>query len=190
MVVERMDRQWCLFVDRDGVINRRIVDGYVREWGDFEWLPGAKRALGILRAWAPQLVVVTNQQGVGKGLMASADVAMIHDQMRSELAESGVSIDGFQVCPHLAASECRCRKPRPGLILDWLHAHSGSQPALSVMCGDSRSDLELADNVAAVTGGCAGIQIGEPTGVSAYASYDTLWDFAAAVEHAIQEQVS
>ncbi len=190
LVVERVGREWCLFLDRDGVLNRQIVGDYVRTWGDFEWLPRASLALKMLAEWAPHVVVVTNQQGIGKGLMSAEDVAAIHQRLRAELAADGVLIDAFQVCPHLTSAECGCRKPRAGLVLDWLRQHPDSEPCLSIMVGDSQSDLELAHNVAEASGGCAGIQIGSGTGRGAVvdASFDSLWDFAVAVGRAIGEE--
>ena len=101
IVAERAGREWCLFLDRDGVINRQIVGDYVRNWQEFEWLPQAPLALGKLREWAPHLVVVTNQQGIGKGLMSADDVAAIHQHVQAELASDDLVIDAFQVCPHL-----------------------------------------------------------------------------------------
>lgn len=186
IVAERLGQKWCLFLDRDGVLNRQIVGDYVRSWRDFEWLPDVPRALKLLREWAPHLVVVTNQQGVGKGLMGSDDLTAIHDRLQADLAEEAVVIDAFQVCPHLEAADCACRKPRPGLVLDWLANHPGCQSSLSIMVGDSQSDIGLARNVATVTGGCASIQVGEhtKTGEVADASFHSLWDFAVAVAHA------
>lgn len=162
MVAERAGHQWCLFLDRDGVINRQVVGDYVRNWRQFEWLPGAARALKKLRAWAPYIVVVTNQQGVGAGLMSAVDVMVIHRHLQMQLASDGVLIDGFQVCPHHRSQRCGCRKPRPGLVLDWLRRHPDSEPLLSIVVGDSLSDLELAHNVAAAAGACASVQIGAP----------------------------
>jgi histidinol-phosphate phosphatase family protein len=192
MVAERAGREWCLFLDRDGVINRQVVGDYVRSWRHFEWLPRAPLALKKLRAWAPYLVVVTNQQGICKGLMSADDVAAIHQHLQAELAEEGVTIDAFQVCPHLASAECACRKPRPGLVLDWLGQHPDCDPSLSIVAGDSQSDLELADNVAAAVGGCGSIAIGVRGGVGVVAdgSFDSLWDFAVAVGRARGEQNS
>lgn len=194
LVSNRVGRRWCLFVDRDGVLNRRIVDDYVRNWEAFEWLPGAKDALKTLRAWAPYLVVVTNQQGVGKRLMTAEDVTTIHERMQRDLAACNVTIDAFRVCPHLAGSGCSCRKPQPGMVLDWLDQHRDCEPSLSVMVGDSRSDIEMAGNVAEVTGGCAAIEIRESgqghTSPGTVASFGSLWDFAAAVEHAMEEHIS
>ena len=182
LVAQRVGRRWCLFLDRDGVINQRVVGDYVRSWQQFEWLPKAPEALKELRVWAPRIVIVTNQQGVGKGLMSAQDVLTIHERLQSELASDGAELDGFQVCPHLASGVCDCRKPRPGLILDWLSQHPGCDASLSIMVGDSSSDLELARNVGQITGGCGSIQIGRVDhGGIADASFNSLWDLAAAV---------
>ena len=182
LVGRRAGREWCLFVDRDGVINRQIIGDYVRNWTQFEWLPSSEHALNELRAWAPHLVVVTNQQGVGKGLMTEDEVVTIHQNLLREVASSGAAIDCFLVCPHLETARCACRKPNPGLVLGWLEANPEVDPSLSVMVGDSASDFEMARNVAAVTGGCASIRIGHtspPGGVDA--TFDSLWDFANTV---------
>ena len=184
LVAARKGRNWCLFLDRDGVINRQIIGDYVRCWQQFEWLPGAAPALRKLRAWAPHLVVVTNQQGIGKGLMSADDVAEIHQNLQSHIADGGSEIDSFKVCPHLESSGCRCRKPQPGLVLDWLRQHPEVNPSLSIVVGDSLVDIQLAEMVATATGGCASVQIGGARLKStADASFDSLWDFAAALEH-------
>ena len=188
IVAERLGCQWCLFLDRDGVINRRVVGDYVRNWQQFEWLPGAFPALKLLRGWAPRLVVVTNQQCIGKGLVEAGEVAVIHDTIQRELAVVGVKVDEIQVCPHLESARCSCRKPKPGLALDWLEEHPDIDPSLSIMIGDSGSDLQLAGNLAAVVGGCASIQIGgADLREVPDASFDCLWEFAIAVEHARSE---
>lgn len=185
IVAERTGREWCLFLDRDGVINRQIGGDYVRNWTQFEWLPEAVQALRVLRDWAPHIVIVTNQQGVGKGLMGGDDVEAIHQHIQQDLAVTGVVIDDFQVCPHLQSLECACRKPRPGLVLEWLERHPGCEGALSVMVGDSPGDLGLARNVSAVTGGCASIRIGgDELNGTGDAAFGSLWEFARAIGHA------
>jgi histidinol-phosphate phosphatase family protein len=179
-VDEREGRDWCLFLDRDGVINRRVVGDYVREWRQFEWLPGALAALKVLRRWAPHVVVVTNQQGIGKGLMTERDVAAIHQRI-----QDAVPLDAFQVCPHLESAACDCRKPRPGLVRQWLNDNPECDSSLSIVVGDSASDLELARNVAAtavhVTGGA--------DGGDAHLCLSSLWEFAAAVSAARGESL-
>lgn len=189
IVRDRIGRQWCLFIDRDGVINRQIVGDYVRSWADFEWLPGAASAISTLLEWAPYVVVATNQQGISKGLMAAEEVAAIHRRIRAETRRNGLEINAFQVCPHLEDTRCCCRKPSPGLLLDWLGRHPEVDPALSMMIGDSRGDLELAQNVAAMTGGCIGVHIGETrvpdSGIDV--SFNSLHEFTLAVILAQEE---
>lgn len=187
-VTARAGRDWCLFLDRDGVINRQIIGDYVRNWEQFEWLAGAIEAVRSLREWAPHLVVVTNQQGVAKGLMSDADLAEIHRHMQMDMALGDKVIESFQVCPHLDSAECGCRKPRPGLVLDWLGAHPGVDGSLSIVVGDSPSDMELARRVATTTGGCVSVQIGNSSlDLDADASFESLWNFAAAVEKCRRE---
>jgi histidinol phosphatase-like enzyme len=83
---------------------------------------------------------------------------------------------------------CSCRKPKPGLALDWLEQHPDNDPSLSIMVGDSGSDLQLARNLAAAVGGCASVQIGGANlSEVPDASFDSLWEFAVAVEHARRE---
>lgn len=186
LVAEREGSQWCLFLDRDGVVNRQIIGDYVREWRDFEWLPQACPALESLRLWAPHIVVVTNQQGIGKGLMRVDEVENIHRHFLTELAQRGVHIDAIQVCPHLIAADCECRKPKPGLVLDWLKRHPTVNPSRSVVVGDSECDIQLATQIAAQTGGCASIQIGSKIthNITADISFGSLWEFATAVTFA------
>jgi len=74
------DKQRCLFLDRDGVINKHPTNHYVMTWDEFEFLPGVIPALQALRPFFHRIVVVTNQQGVGKGLMEQAELEHIHDQ--------------------------------------------------------------------------------------------------------------
>jgi D-glycero-D-manno-heptose 1,7-bisphosphate phosphatase len=174
IVRERVAKNWCLFLDRDGVINTRIIDGYVRNWAEFEFVPGVLDAIRTLARWAPHIVVVTNQQGVGKGIMSAADLSDIHDRMRRAVADAGGRIDAVQHCPHLAGDGCDCRKPKPGMAEEYLTAHPEIEPSLSIMIGDTDSDIEMGRRLAAVTGGCV-----DPR---ADATYPSLADFAAAIE--------
>ncbi|MFT4262325.1 MAG: HAD-IIIA family hydrolase [Nocardioides sp.] len=173
----RTGADWVLFLDRDGVVNRRVVDGYVLDWSGFELLPGVVEAIGILAAWAPHVVLVTNQQGVGKGLMSRESLDDVHARLR---ALTGEAIEDVLVCPHLASDGCECRKPGTLLARTWLAAHPEVDPALSVMVGDSASDMEMAARLAEVTGGCLRIGIGEVEG--AEIGYPSLADLAADVD--------
>lgn len=176
LVRQRAGSTWCLFVDRDGVINRRVEGDYVRDRASFELLPGAVEALVALSRWAPNVVVVTNQQGVGKGLYSHEDLDDVHRHLIDTVTAAGGRIDGILVCPHLAVARCPCRKPRPGLARDWLRARPGVRAELSVMVGDSSSDLEMAGALARATGGCAALHI---HGVSPRADVDPSLSFAS-----------
>lgn len=161
-----------------------MVGDYVRTCREFELLPRVPLALKKLREWAPHLVIVTNQQGIGKGLMGAEHVDTIHQHLGTMLTAYGVVIDGFQVCPHLGAEGCICRKPNPRLVLDWLAQNPEIDPGLGIIVGDSPSDLSLALRVAENTGGCAGLQIGAAVSALLDASFDSLWDLAVSVGRA------
>jgi D-glycero-D-manno-heptose 1,7-bisphosphate phosphatase len=181
LVRERADAEWCLFVDRDGVINRRVVGGYVRSWSEFSFVPGAVEALVRLALWAPHVVVVTNQQGVGKGVMSDADLDEVHARMLEVLAVAGATVDAVLVCPHLASAGCACRKPSPGLARAWLAEHRACDGALSVMLGDSDSDMVMARRLGDETGGCVAIGIGGANGAdTSYRSLTELGDHVTA----------
>ena len=180
---------WCLFLDRDGVINQRKAGGYVRSWAEFEFLPGSLSALAILSSRAPRVVVVTNQQGIGKGLVSRAEVERIHHRMIEYAARAGAKIDAVLVCPHLELEACECRKPNPGLAYRWLRAHPEVDGAHSVMVGDSTSDILMARALAQSTGGCQAIAIGDsvPNGI-ADARFGSLIEFATAMSTLDEEQ--
>ena len=139
-----IDRSWTLFLDRDGVINQKLPNDYVKRWDEFTFLPGVLEALSAFNSHFGRIVIVTNQQGIGKGLMTTADLETIHARMLSEVEQAGGRIDRFYHCPHLVAENARCRKPDIGMAeqakedfpqIDWTR---------SVLIGDSESDMEMA----------------------------------------------
>jgi D-glycero-D-manno-heptose 1,7-bisphosphate phosphatase len=141
-----------VILDRDGVLNREAGEGgYVREPAEFHWLPGALEGLAILRRAGLRLTVATNQAGIGRGLMSLAQLAAVHERMRSQAAAHGAELDEVLFCPHAPEEGCLCRKPAPGLIQAAI-AHSGIAAGESIVIGDDRRDLEAASRagVAAV----------------------------------------
>jgi D-glycero-D-manno-heptose 1,7-bisphosphate phosphatase len=130
-----------VFVDRDGVINRRLPGDYVRSWGQFRFLPGARAGLRLLREAGHLLVVITNQRGIGRGLMTEADLAEVHRRMQLALVRAGAGVDAIFHCPHDLGADCGCRKPRPGMLSQAL-ARFSIDTARSWVVGDSLSDLE------------------------------------------------
>ncbi len=132
----------AVFLDRDGVINERLPDGrYVTRWDEFAFLEGVPDALRLLRQAGYLLVVVTNQRGIGRGLMTEGDLEEIHRRMREVLAGEDVILDAVFHCPHDLDARCRCRKPAPGMIEEAM-ARLGIDAASSLVVGDSESDLE------------------------------------------------
>lgn len=190
LVDERAGRSWTLFLDRDGVVNARIMGGYVRAWGEFHFEPGVLEALAVLARWAPRIVLVTNQQGIGKGLMTEADLAELHDRMRHDIAEAGGRLDGIRYCPHLDADGCPCRKPRPGMAQDDLTEHPEMDGALSVMVGDTPGDVEMGRRLAASNGGGATVRIAPEADPAADLTYPSLAAFAAALAPLVGESAT
>ncbi len=132
-----------LFLDRDGVINRRLPGDYVRQWEAFAFLPGVLPALRALAGQYRRIFIITNQQGIGKGLMTEADLFSVHQAMLGAIESAGGRIDGIYYCPHLASDRCRCRKPATGMAERARHDFPEVDFARSVMVGDSWSDLQL-----------------------------------------------
>ena len=131
----------AVFLDRDGVINRRAPEGeYITDPDDFELLPGVAAALKSLTDAGAVLFVATNQRGVARGLLSEQTLAEIHGRMAVDLACSGVRLEGVYACPH-EEGECDCRKPGIGLMLHAQAEHPWIDFARSHVVGDSMRDL-------------------------------------------------
>jgi D-glycero-D-manno-heptose 1,7-bisphosphate phosphatase len=135
-------KQRALFLDRDGVINENRPD-YVRRWADLQLLPGALTALQRLAQTEWAIVVVTNQSGVGRGLIPPARAEAINERLRDSVAVAGGRIDAVFMCPHAPWSGCDCRKPAPGLLLR-AAAEMDLDLHRSVLIGDALSDIAAA----------------------------------------------
>jgi histidinol-phosphate phosphatase family protein len=152
-----VDSTWTIMVDRDGVVNRRIVGSYVRSVAEFEILPGAVQALVDLSAAAGRVVLVTNQAGLGKRLMTVSDLDLIHRSLLDAVARRGGHIDGVFYCPHLREDNCPCRKPGTGLADQAVRTFPEISLSRTVVIGDSSSDMEFADRL-----GVPSVFIGSP----------------------------
>ncbi len=132
------------FLDRDGVINEAPkAQHYIQTWEQFRFATGALDMLKALTDHGYRLVVITNQQGVAKGLVQPQALSAIHRNLCAAVAECGAVIDGVFFCPHLEAHDCACRKPKPGLIQQALVALDYPvDMARSWMIGDSGRDIE------------------------------------------------
>ena len=131
------------FLDRDGVINQYLPGEYVRTPDELVILPGVMDAIKALNNAGWHVAMVTNQQGIGKGLMTPSDLDAIHAKLFAELDAIDARIDAVRVCPHLAAAAWSCRKPKPGMILD-IAAKLGADVRNAVFFGDTDSDSAAA----------------------------------------------
>ncbi|MEI6883975.1 MAG: HAD family hydrolase [Bacteroidota bacterium] len=143
----KIDTNWSLFLDRDGVVNRRIVDDYVRRWEQFEFLPSTLAALKELSSVFGRIIVVSNQQGVGKGLMSEKDVENLHLRMMAEVKDRGGRIDEVLFCGALERSGSFNRKPNIGMALQARKRFPEIRFRQSVMVGDSLSDMVFGKRV-------------------------------------------
>ncbi len=139
----------AVFFDRDGVVNVSPGEGYVLRAEDFVLSPGIVESLRLCRERGYALVLVTSQQGVGKGLMTQADLDGIHDKMQSALAREGAAFDLILACTHLKGT-CTCRKPSPEMI-ERAARELGLDPARSWLVGDHDRDIQMALNAGVPT---------------------------------------
>ena len=128
-----------IFLDRDGTLIHDM--GYPRDAQQVQLLPGAVAALARLRDEGWLLVLISNQSGIGRGLVTAEEAEQVHSQVIASLAAQGIELTGAYYCPHAPEEKCQCRKPAPGMLRQAakeLHIDLGS----SFMIGDKPSDIE------------------------------------------------
>ncbi len=135
--------RWTLFLDRDGVLNERPMNDYVKGLSDFVWKEGALQGLAGLSQIFGTIVVVTNQQGIGKGLMTADDLELIHNKMLQEAKEAGARIEKVYYCGELARTRSFYRKPSVGMGLLARKDFPQICFSQSVMVGDTISDMQF-----------------------------------------------
>lgn len=134
-----------LLLDRGGVINRLCPNDYVKCWNEFEFLSGIFEALAQWSKHFKHIFIVTNQRGVGKGVMTEQALLDIHVRMCEEIAKHGGRIDKIYYCTALTEADNR-RKPGNGMFLDILYDYLDVKADNCLMIGDSESDMEFAKN--------------------------------------------
>jgi histidinol-phosphate phosphatase family protein len=138
-----VDDNWTLFLDRDGTINTKLEDDYVKKWSEFEFIPGALESLSKFAKRFARIVIVTNQQGIGKELMTHEDLTDIHKKMMEVIEFYDGRIDQIYYCPFLAIHEPTCRKPMPGMAIQAQKDFPDIDFSKSIMVGDAISDVEF-----------------------------------------------
>lgn len=135
--------EWTLFLDRDGTINRRIVGDYVKTWDDFALLEGVTEALRHFSECFRHIIIVTNQMGIGKGLMTHERLEEIHQKMLALFQRNQIFIDQIYYCPELAIYDPPCRKPNPGMAVQAQNDFPDIDFSKSLMVGDGLSDMHF-----------------------------------------------
>lgn len=137
-----------ILLDRDGTIN--VDTHYLSDPDDLRLETGALEGLQRLRDLGFRFAVLTNQSGIARGYFTAERLGEIHDRLTALLAEHGIAVDGYFICPHGPDEDCTCRKPLPGLGQQAQQA-LGFDPAQAWMIGDKAADIGLGQAIGART---------------------------------------
>lgn len=143
--LKNIDKEWTLFLDRDGVINYEKKDDYIRNWQEFRFYEGAKEALKTFAEKFGIIIVVSNQRGISKGLMTEDDLANIHQNMQREIESSGGRIDGIYYCTAIDSKD-PYRKPNPGMAFSAKQDFPEIDLSKSIIAGNKPSDMLFGKN--------------------------------------------
>jgi D-glycero-D-manno-heptose 1,7-bisphosphate phosphatase len=154
-IFENIDLTDCntLFLDRDGIINQLKPDDYVKTWDEFKFIPGILEALSRWSNQCKYIFIVTNQRGVGKGLMKEESLIEIHEKMLNIINMHNGRIDKIYYCVDVEETSYN-RKPNIGMAMQAINDFPDINLSASVMIGDSESDMLFAKRL-----GVKGIQI-------------------------------
>jgi D-glycero-alpha-D-manno-heptose 1-phosphate guanylyltransferase len=139
------DHSWTIFLDRDGVINHDKDNDYIRHVGEFVLYENTLNALRTLSQLFHRVIIVTNQKGVGRGLMTLEDLNGIHDFLLQEVSKSGGRIDKIYFCSDID-NDSPNRKPNPGMAFQARAAFPDIDLAKSMVAGNRLSDMEFGRN--------------------------------------------
>ena len=131
-----------LFLDRDGVINQKLEGRYVTNFNEFVFVKNSDLAIRKLHKIFKRILIVTNQQGIGKGIMSEDDLNLLHIQMQRKLNPDFDLIDKIYFCPCLEGDSCNCRKPKTGMLEEAKLDFPEIIIKNSFLIGDSESDIE------------------------------------------------
>ncbi len=131
-----------IFLDRDGVINKEV--GYLHKIQDFEFIDGAFDACLYFQSLGYQLIIVTNQSGIGRGYYNEDDFHIINNRMLEKFSKKNINILDVFFCPHEPESACDCRKPKPGMFNQANDKHNINMEE-SWMIGDKENDIAAAN---------------------------------------------
>lgn len=140
-----IDKQWTLFLDRDGVINYEKKNDYIRSWQEFKFYEGVKDAMKIFANRFEKIFVVSNQRGVGRGLMSEEDLSNIHHNMQQEIESAGGRIDSIYYCTDIDPIN-PYRKPNPGMAYAAKEDFPDIDLSKAIIAGNKPSDMLFGKN--------------------------------------------
>jgi histidinol-phosphate phosphatase family protein len=147
---------WSLFLDRDGVINERLAGDYVKTIDQFRFITGVREALARLKYVFSPIVIVSNQQGIGKGWMTEGNLGIVHRFMLDEITEKDGCIDAIYYCPALESENHPDRKPNTGMALRAKLDFPEIDFTRAYIVGDSVTDMEFGKKLGMKTAYIAG----------------------------------
>ncbi len=145
-----VNKNWTLFIDRDGVINHEKADGYILNRDEFQFEDGVKEAFRLLSAQFGKIIIVSNQRGVGKGLMTETDLSSIHQYMQEQIEAAGGRIDKIYYCASTDDKDPE-RKPNPGMALRAKTDIPSIDLSRSIIVGNKLSDMLFGRNAGIYT---------------------------------------
>lgn len=148
--LNKIDKSWTLFIDRDGVVNPEKKDDYIRNLNEFSFYNGVKEAFHKFSDKFGKIILVSNQRGVGKGLMTEAGLAEIHQYMISEIEMSGGRIDKIYYCSS-TDNKHPDRKPNPGMAFHAKRDFPEIDFSKSIIIGNKPSDMLFGRNAGIYT---------------------------------------
>jgi D-glycero-D-manno-heptose 1,7-bisphosphate phosphatase len=179
--LKQINKSWTLFLDRDGVLNHDKDQSYIFNYGEFKFYDGVLRSLQFFAEKFGTILIVTNQRGVGRGLMTEADLKDIHTRMLAEIHENGGRIDNIYYCTSTNNQDPN-RKPNPGMFFLAKADYPAILPQQSIIVGNNISDMEFGRNAGIHTVFVKTTQPGQTIPHPAIdLAFDSLPDFAKAL---------
>lgn len=178
-----IDKDWTLFLDRDGVLNQDHVGGYVLSVDEFKLYDGVKEAMQQFAQQFGRIVICTNQRCIGRGLLTDQGLREIHDYLLQLIVPSGGRIDHFYYASSLSDLD-PLRKPNPGMAIQAMADFPEIDLEKSIMVGNNPTDMGFAKNAGIKYPVFLTTTIDDLSfmGSDHYPHYDSLAAFAAAIK--------